>query len=80
MTYRIAWSPPATQALRAIPWRQAERVDAAVPRFAATGEGSRFRYETDAPLSWRLDVPPYVVRLSVDAREPLIRVWYIYRQ
>jgi hypothetical protein len=80
MTYRIAWSSPATQALRAIPWRQAERVDAAVLRFAATGEGSRFRYETDAPLSWRLDVPPYVVRLSVDAREPLIRVWYIYRQ
>jgi hypothetical protein len=75
MTYDIAWSSPATLALRAMPWRHAERVDAAVQCYAATGEGSRFRYEADEPLSWRLEVPPYVVRLSVAPRERLIRVW-----
>jgi hypothetical protein len=79
MTYKISWSSPATIALRAMPWRQAARVDAAVQRYAATGEGSRFRYETDAALTWRLDVRPYVVRLSVDPRERMIRVWYVYR-
>lgn len=78
MTYRIAWSSPATQSLRAMPWRQAERVDAAVQRYAATGEGSRFRYEADEPLTFRLEVKPYIVRLSLDARERLLRVWYIY--
>jgi hypothetical protein len=62
-----------------MPWRQAARVDVAVQRYAATGEGNRFRYESDAPLSWRLDVQLYVVRLSIDPRERLIRVWYIYR-
>jgi hypothetical protein len=79
MTYEIAWSSPATLTLRAMPWRDAERVDASVQRFAATGEGNRFRYETDEPLSWRLEVQPYVVRLSVDPRERVIRVWYVYR-
>jgi hypothetical protein len=78
MTYVIAWSVPALRALRAMPWRDAERVDAAVQRFAATGQGSRFRYETDEPLSLRLEVQPYVVRLGVDQRERLIRVWYVY--
>lgn len=79
MTYRIAWSSPAILGLRAMPWRQAERADAAVQRFAASGEGKRFRYEADQPLSWRLEVPPYVVRLSVDPRERVIHVWYVYR-
>lgn len=74
MTYDISWSSPATMALRAMPWQQAARVDAAVQRYAATGRGSRFRYETDDPLSLRLEVRPYVVRLSIDPRERLIRV------
>ena len=79
MTYAIAWSSPATLALRAMPWRDAERVDAAVQRYAATGQGNQFRYERDEPLSLRLEVQPYVVRLSVDTRERVIRVWYVYR-
>ncbi|UQA60054.1 hypothetical protein [Polyangium aurulentum] len=79
MTYEIAWSSPAMLALRAMHWRDAERVDAAVQRYAATGQGSGFRYETDSPRSLRLEVQPYIVRLSVERRERLIRVWYIYR-
>ena len=79
MTYAIAWSSPATLALRAMPWRDAERVDAAVQRYAATGQGSHFRYERDEPLSLRLEVQPYVVRLSLDTHERVLRVWYVYR-
>lgn len=34
MTWRIVWSHAGLTSLQAIPWRQAERVDAAVQRLA----------------------------------------------
>lgn len=43
MKWRVEWSYPALAALRAIPWRQAARVDAAVQRLAEHNEGELCR-------------------------------------
>lgn len=47
-------------AFRELPWREAARVDAAVMRFAMTGEGVVAPVRGD-PTEIRLKVAPYVV-------------------
>lgn len=79
MSWQIEWSPAAIAALRAIPWRQAARVDAAVQRLAATSEGDLVRV-TDHPTAARLRLPPYVVYLNLDRQTGILSVWYVYRR
>ena len=75
----IHWTPAALWVFRAIPWHDATRVDAAVQRFAATGEGQLTRvYERD-PRALRLHVSPYLVRLFLDPDAAVLTVSWIFR-
>ena len=76
--WRIEWSHAALAALRAMPWRQAARVDAAVQRLVATNEGDLVRAHNH-PTGARLRVPPYVVYLTFDRQAGVLSVWYVYR-
>ena len=78
--WRIEWLALAHRALLEIPWRDAARVDAAVQRFASTGEGDVVRLPTDDALTLRLRVPPYTVRMSLDRWQATIHVWVVYRR
>ncbi len=79
MSWRVEWLEPAVQSLRQMPWRQAARVDAAVQRFAETGEGQVARLSTDDAVTLRLRVSPYVARLTLDPSERTLFVWIVYR-
>jgi hypothetical protein len=57
---------------------QAERVDAAVQRFARTGQGDLAR-SSDDPTGARLRVGPYVVYLTFNHAERVLWVRYVYR-
>lgn len=78
MTWRIVWSHAGLRSLQAIPWRQAERVDAAVQRLARENEGDLIRVQ-DNPRAARLRVPPYIAYITLDPQEGLLTVWCIYR-
>ena len=78
MTWRLEWSHAARFALLTMPWRQAERVDAAVQLFSRTGSGD-FRRAADDPTGGRLRVTPYVVYLTLDRPGHVLWVRYIYR-
>jgi len=71
MTLRIRWHPTAEEVLKHIGWHPAERVDAAVIRFAATGLGEIHR----SPLGeYRLRIGPYDVWFTVDRGEGVMDV------
>lgn len=74
--WEIIWSHPGLWSLRQLHWENAADVDAAVQRFAATGDGHVERVR-GAPTGAWLKVPPYVVRLSIDAPARTIIVWWI---
>lgn len=75
----MVWTPAARWALRTMDWREAARVDAAVIRFATTGEGQISRvYELDA-RSLRLHVSPYHVRMFLDPDAGVLTVCWVYR-
>jgi len=76
--WEVVWSHAGLWALRELPWRDAARVDAAVTRFAAYGEGSVAPVRGD-PTEIRLKVPPYGVRLGVNPFERVLTVWWIAR-
>lgn len=77
--WEIVWSHAGLWALRRIPWRDACDVDAAVLRFAATGEGALERISDD-PVGAVLAAPPYSIRLTLDPIDQLCTVWRIYRR
>ena len=79
MTWRIEWSPLAEHRLRELPWRDATRVDAAVLQFANTGKGQLVRLPSDAPITLRLCVTPYYVRLTLDPFSGVMHIWTVYR-
>ena len=79
MSWDLKWRPAAIAALRAMPWRQAARVDRAVMRFATKGEGWVERVEGD-PTGLRLHAPPYVAILDVDSETTRLRVLAVYRR
>ncbi len=54
------------------------RVDAAVQRFAETGEGRVLRLRTDDAVTLRLHVPPYGVRFTLDPYDGWLTVWSVY--
>lgn len=78
MTWQVQWSHPARAVLRAIPWRDATRIDAAVQRLATKHEGDIVRVK-DHPTIARLRITPYVVYLNFDRFNGVLGVWYIYR-
>jgi mRNA-degrading endonuclease RelE of RelBE toxin-antitoxin system len=78
MIWRVRWSHPAIATLRAIPWRDAMRVDAAVQRLATTHEGDIVRVQ-EHPTVARLHVAQYVVCLNFDRFNGVLGVWYVYR-
>jgi hypothetical protein len=76
----IRWTPAARWALLEIPWRDATRVDAAVQRYASTGEGRLTRvYERD-PRALRLHLPPYTVRLFLDPDTAILTVVWLFTE
>lgn len=66
MTWRIEWMPTGIVSLQRIPWRDGERIDAAVQRFAATGEGNVLRVPADHAGLLRLRVGQYRVLAALD--------------
>lgn len=76
--WKIVWSHAGLWILRELPWRDAARVDAALLRFANTGEGSISVVASD-PTEIRLKIPGYVVRLSADPFARILTVWWILR-
>ena len=72
------WTPAARAALLAMPWRDAARIDAAVQRFASTGEGQLTRVFANDPRALRLRVSPYAVRLLLDPESGVLTVGWIF--
>jgi hypothetical protein len=80
MTWNVRWEAAAERTLLAIPdWRVAERIARAVHDFASTGAGMIERVATDTSAPFRLRVPPYVVRLSLEPTTRALRVWSVWR-
>lgn len=79
MTWRIEWSAVASATLRAMPWRDAARVDAAVQKLAKDQEGDLVRLK-DHPTAAKLRISPYVIYLNFDQFEGTLTVWFVYRQ
>ncbi len=76
--WNLSWSVLAVEALRAIPWRDAARVDAAMMRFAQTGEGDIERIPDDPTGAW-IRVGSYKVRVVLERHDKLISVLYVWR-
>jgi hypothetical protein len=64
--------------LRAIPWRDAARIDAAVQNLASKQEGELVRIK-DHPTAAKLRVGPHLVYLNFDQFDGTLTVWFIYR-
>ena len=77
-SWELSWSAIAEDALRAIPWRDAARVDAALMRFASTGEGDFERIPNDPTGAW-LRVGSYCARIVLSRRERIVSVLYVWR-
>lgn len=78
MTWRIEWSHVAGAALRAIPWRDAARIDAAVQKLATEQQGDLVRIK-DHPTAAKLRVSPYLVYLNFNQFDGVLTIWFIYR-
>lgn len=77
MTWGIEWSRAARASLLSIPMRYAERVDAAIVRYAATGRGNVARVD-ESLANIRLFVPPYVAYVSLDFENRVMWVRNVY--
>ncbi len=80
MIWTVRWHVLAERDFYDIPhWQTAERIDAAVQRFATSGEGDLRRIDTALGLEHRLLVPQYFVRVSRDRVMRTLHVWRIVR-
>lgn len=80
MIWEVEWSAAAEEQLLALHrWRDAERVAAAVHRFAATGIG-KIEQIPNRPREFRLFVEPFVLRCSFEPGVPSVRVWALYEK
>ena len=79
MTWTLVWTAPSRQALNRIHWKDAAVVDAAVMRFARTGEGDAYRRPTDNATTLRLAIGQYRVQMALDRRAGVLRVLWLYR-
>ena len=78
MSLEIAWSYPALYDLRSIHWLHGAEVDAAIMRFATTGQGNVVRVP-DQPLLRILRVGRHRALLHADFRARTLFVVRIYR-
>jgi hypothetical protein len=76
--WQLRWFVGAEAALRSIPWREAARIDAALIRLAAIGEGELERLPNDPTGAW-LRVGAYRARLILERQERIISVMYVWR-
>jgi hypothetical protein len=78
MSWSLRWSVVAERDLLSIPWRVAAEVDAAVKRFAATGQGDVRRVEPTNYRRLKLRVRGAEAWLSVDPAERTISVSRVF--
>lgn len=77
----LKWERGAIAMLRELPWREAERVDAAVLRLAETGGAAgagRIEAVSGDPRGFRLHVLPYVVRFEADQVARVFRIFAVF--
>jgi hypothetical protein len=75
LNWTIEWSDRAKGDLLNLPhWKDAARVDAAVQRFAATGEGDLRRLPGVGEF---LQVGRFRARVSADILGRVLHVWYV---
>lgn len=79
MRWGIKWRHGAAATLRLIPWREAARVDAAVQRFAETGEGD-LEWVEGSRADYRLLLPGHSILIELDAAAHVIEVWSVTRR
>ena len=79
MRWAIRWRHAAALKLRYIPWREAARVDAAVQRFAETGDGD-LEWVKGSRADYRLLISVYSVLLELDTESRTIDVWSVTRR
>jgi len=79
MSWNIVWTEPALRSLRAMHWRTAARIDAAILDYARAGRGRITRLPSDDVMTVRLHVGAFVVRLSLDRPNGNMTVWSIYQ-
>jgi mRNA-degrading endonuclease RelE of RelBE toxin-antitoxin system len=75
MKFEPSWHPAAEHQLMELGWHPSESVDAAVIRFAETGQGDVER----VPPYYRLRVGVYRVRFTIDREVRTMNVLYVYR-
>lgn len=78
MLWQIEWSHVAAATLRAIPWRDAARIDAAVQKLAKDQEGELVRIKAH-PTAAKMQVGRYVVYLNFDRFDGTLMVWFVFR-
>jgi hypothetical protein len=77
--WTFAWADVALADLRNVHWETGARIDAAVHRFAATGEGLRRIVLREGGMERCLLVPPYAVLVTLDRRARIVWVWQVVR-
>lgn len=81
MIWKLAWSWVAQHRdFPSLHLSAAERIDAALLRFAATGRGALTRVDPEDPNRFRLRVEGAEARLFVDQRERTILVTRVYKR
>jgi mRNA-degrading endonuclease RelE of RelBE toxin-antitoxin system len=78
MIWQIEWSHAAGAALRAIPWRDAARIDAAVQKLAIDQDAELARVK-EHPTAAKLRVGSYLVYLNFNQFDGTLTIWFIYR-
>jgi hypothetical protein len=77
MSRSVEWGPVALIDLQRMHWRTAARVDEALQRFAASGEGTLRYVSVDGERVLRLYVAPYFAWITVTPEKVL--VWRVLR-
>jgi hypothetical protein len=80
MIWDLVWGPVARRDLVALPMRTAERLDAAVIRFAETGRGPVTRPYPHDPRRLRLVVSDAAALLHADERTGVLYVGRVFRR
>lgn len=80
MTWTLEWGFVARRDLLTLPWRTAERLDAAVIRFAETNRGPVKRVSPSSPRQLQLVVQGAIAYLYADERSGVLYVGRVFRR
>lgn len=80
MTWTLDWHPAARRDLLELPMRTAERLDAAVIKFAATNRGPVFRASEHDPRQLKLVVTGAVALMNADPISGMLLVTRVFRR